>query len=222
MTRPAVSYSRRRQRNRPAEDVVAYRTQDRRAPAASGSRAADPPRPAAAWRWRTDCPPESAAAASRRHCRSTIAPSTAATRRPGRRCRTSPAPRRTGPRSPRCRPISSQKTGPSGAISCVRGKVGAAKVAAADDARPRQRRSRATRSADREHRAFRHQISHDASARRAQRRTDRELAPPARHPRDQQVRRVRAGDQPAPGPRRRAPDPPISSTSPVTMPLQSR
>ncbi len=52
------------------------------------------------------------------------------------------------------------------------------------------------RCTEREQRAFSEQVSNDASARRAERRPDGEFPSPARDARDEQVRRVRARDEP--------------------------
>jgi hypothetical protein len=75
------------------------------------------------------------------------------------------------------------------------GEVGRAEIAQQRDAGVGERDSNGRR-AQREQRALRQQVPHDASARRAERGANGQFPPPAGHARDQQVRRIRARDQP--------------------------
>ena len=74
-------------------------------------------------------------------------------------------------------------------------KVRRAEIAQQPDGEPRQADADRGRTQG-EQTTLREQVAHHAAARRAQRRAHGELATSARHARDEQVRCVRAGDQP--------------------------
>ena len=116
--------------------------------------------------------------------------------RPARQSRAAPGRGRTSARSSTVRPTSSHSDrrrrarSPACAESSWRRHARSRSIPAHASTTPTRHRAHG------KHAALRQQIAHDATARGAERRAHRQLPAPARHARDQQIRRVRARDQP--------------------------